>query len=98
MIEVVVEAAFGPARDAVESGRIPGATLGVVRADGGRAVRFAGMASLVPEPEPLTEAHWFDLASVSKGIATATMVLTLAEQGRIDLDRTLTDANPDLRQ
>jgi CubicO group peptidase (beta-lactamase class C family) len=56
------------------------------------------MAALVPEPEALTEDHWFDLASLTKVIATTTMILTLAEQGRLDLDRPLTDAIPDLRQ
>ena len=98
MTAEAIDRAFAPARLAVEEGRIPGATLGVVAADGRRAVRFAGMAALVPAPEPLTEAHWFDLASVSKVIATTTMVLTLAEQDRLDLDRPLTDAIPDLRQ
>ena len=94
----MIDRAFAPALAAVEAGRIPGATLGVVRADGRQAVRVAGMAALVPEPETLTEAHWFDLASVSKVIATTTMILSLAEAGRIDLDRPLTDAIPDLRQ
>ena len=94
----MIDQAFAPAREAVESGRIPGATLGIVAADGRRAVSVAGMAALVPEPEPLTEDHWFDLASVSKVIATTHMVLSLAEQGRIDLDGPLTDAIPDLRQ
>jgi CubicO group peptidase (beta-lactamase class C family) len=70
----------------------------MVSADGQRAVKLAGHAALVPEPEPLTEAHWFDLASVSKVIATTTMILRLADQGRLDLDRPLTDAIPDLRQ
>ncbi len=56
------------------------------------------MAALLPEPEPLTEAHWFDLASLTKVIATTTMILRLAEEGRLDLDRPLTDAIPDLRQ
>jgi CubicO group peptidase (beta-lactamase class C family) len=46
----------------------------------------------------LTEQHWFDLASVSKVIATTTIILQLADEGRIDLDRPLTDAIPDLRQ
>lgn len=98
MIEQAIEKAFAPAREAVADGRIPGATIGMVAADGGRAVRVAGMAQLVPDPETLTEGHWFDLASVSKVIATTTMILTLAEQGRIELDRPLTDAIPDLRQ
>jgi CubicO group peptidase (beta-lactamase class C family) len=53
---------------------------------------------LVPDREALTEDHWFDLASVSKVIATTTMILRLAEEGSLDLDRPLTDAIPDLRQ
>ncbi|MDR6832926.1 MULTISPECIES: serine hydrolase [unclassified Sphingopyxis] len=94
----MIDAAFAPVAAAVEAGRIPGAALGIVSADGESAVRFAGMAALVPNPEPLTREHWFDLASLSKVIATTTMILTLADQGRLDLDRTLTDAIPDLRQ
>ncbi|MGH6614375.1 serine hydrolase domain-containing protein [Sphingomonas sp.] len=98
MIEDLVERAFAPAAAAVADGRIPGAMLGVLTADGQRAVKLTGHAALVPEPELLTEAHWFDLASVSKVIATTTMILRLADEGRIDLDRPLTDAIPDLRQ
>ena len=98
MIEAVADRAFAPAAEAVAAGRIPGAALGIVAADGARAVRLAGMAALLPEPEALTQAHWFDLASVSKVIATTNMIVTLAEWGRIDLDRPLTDAVRDLRQ
>ena len=97
MIDAIAERAFAPARAAVAAGHVPGATLGLVSADGRRAIRFAGMAALQPEPEALTEDHWFDLASLSKVIATTQIILTLAEQGRIDLDRPLTDAIPDLR-
>ena len=98
MIDALVHRAFAPALAAVGSGAIPGATLGVVTADGASAVRVAGWAALEPEREPLTAAHWFDLASLTKPIATATMILSLAEQGRLDLDSPLTDAIPDLRQ
>ena len=94
----MIEPAFAPAATAVAAGRIPGATLGIVTAKGQRAVRLAGHAALKPDAELLTEDHWFDLASVSKVIATTTMILKLADQGRIDLDRPLTDAIPDLRQ
>jgi len=97
-IEAVCEQGFAPALEAVEGGRIPGAALGLVGADGETAVRLAGNAAIVPECEALTRDHWFDLASLSKVIATTTMILTLAEQGRLDLDRPLTDAIPDLRQ
>src|SRR3546814_252720 len=98
MIEDVCEEAFAPAARYVASGRIPGAALGVVTAQGASAVRLAGLAAREPEPEALTREHWFDLASVSKVIATTTMILKLAEAGRLDLDRPLTDAIPDLRQ
>ena len=52
------------------------------------------MAALVPEPEPLTDDHWFDLASVSKVIATTTMILRWPTQGRIDLDRAADRRDP----
>ena len=94
----MIDPAFAPAAAAVEAGQIPGAALGIVSANGQRAVRFAGMAALVPEREELTRDHWFDLASLSKVIATTTMILKLADQGRLALDRPLTDAIPDLRQ
>jgi len=94
----MIDAAFAPAARAVAEGRIPAAALGIVDSAGRRSVKLAGLASLLPEPEPLTEAHWFDLASLTKVIATTTMVLRLADEGRIDLGRPLTDAIPDLRQ
>lgn len=94
----MIDTAFEPAARTLAAGRIPGATLGVVAADGRRWITLAGHAALDPEPEPLTQEHWFDLASVSKVIATTTMILRLADQGRLDLDRPLTDAIPDLRQ
>lgn len=98
MIDELVKTAFAAAGEAVGAGRIPGAALGVVTADGRRAVRLAGLAARDPAPEPLTRAHWFDLASVSKVIATTSMILALADEGRLDLDAPLTQAIPDLRQ
>jgi CubicO group peptidase (beta-lactamase class C family) len=94
----MIDQAFAPAAAYLAARRIPGATLGMVSADGRRWTATAGMAALVPEEEALTEHHWFDLASVSKVIATTTIILQLADEGRIDLDRPLTDAIPDLRQ
>jgi CubicO group peptidase (beta-lactamase class C family) len=94
----MIEAAFAPAAAALAAGRIPGATLGIVTRDGARHVRVAGLAQKVPHEEALTREHWFDLASVSKVIATTRFVLRLADEGRLDLDRPLTDAIPDLRQ
>lgn len=94
----MIEQAFAPAAEAVASGRIPGAVLGVVTAAGQRRVMLAGHAAIEPEREVLSRRHWFDLASLTKVIATTPMVLQLVDQGRLDLDRPLTDAIPDLRQ
>ncbi|WP_120716418.1 serine hydrolase domain-containing protein [Tsuneonella amylolytica] len=93
-----IDEAFAPARLMVDDGRIPCASLGVVSAAGASTVAFAGYAAIEPKREKLTRDHWFDLASVSKVIATTTMILKLAEQGRLDLDAPLTSAIPDLRQ
>ena len=73
MIEQYCDAAFAPAARAVADGRIPGAALGLVTADGRSAVRITGSAAIVPDREALTRDHWFDLASVSKVIATTTI-------------------------
>ena len=98
MMEEICNGGFAPAARSLESGHVPCAALGVVDRQGRSAVRFSGMAAREPEREELTRDHWFDLASVSKVIATTTIILQLAEQGRLDLDRPLTDAIPDLRQ
>jgi CubicO group peptidase (beta-lactamase class C family) len=91
-------AAFGPVRAAIDSGRIPGAALGLVSRGGERAVMQAGMAQLVPDRRPLAREAWFDLASLTKVIFTTTRMLELTAQGRIDLDAPLTSVMPDFRQ
>jgi len=94
----MIDSAWALVEAAVADGRVPGAALGIVARDGRRWVRVAGQAALAPEREALTEAHWFDLASLTKVIATTPMVLALADAGALDLNRPLTDAIPDLRQ
>ncbi|HEX2555683.1 MAG TPA: serine hydrolase domain-containing protein [Microvirga sp.] len=97
-IEDLAEAAFAPAARWVGDGRIPGAALGIVAADGARAVRVAGFAQIEPTRELLSRETWFDLASLTKVIFTTTAILRLVEAGRIALDDPLTKAIPDLRQ
>ncbi len=97
-IEQVADAGFGPVENATENTLIPGATLGVVTAAGERAVRYSGHAALQPRTEALTRSHWFDLASLTKVIATSTIILKLVDDGLIELDGLLTHVIPDLRQ
>ena len=97
-LEPLAEAAFAPARAAVAAQRIPGAVLGLVTSAGARSVRIAGAAQIVPHRRDMRRDTWFDLASLTKVIATTTRVLSLADAGRIDLDAALTSVIPDLRQ
>jgi CubicO group peptidase (beta-lactamase class C family) len=92
-----LRAAFVPAQLAIDSGRIPGAVLGVL-SDGGKALVAAGSAQAVPEAAPMHTETWFDLASLTKVVFTTTAILRLVKAGRIGLDDPLTVAIPDLRQ
>lgn len=97
-MEAIADAAFAPATDSIGRGLIPGAVLGVVDAKGNRAVRHIGRAAIEPTPAPMRADTWFDLASVTKVVFTTTLILRLADEGRIELDAPLTTAIPDLRQ
>src|SRR5690349_20940676 len=94
----LIEQAFAPATKALRGDNIPGAVLGIVTADGTRAVHWAGWAQIEPERQPISRDTVFDLASLTKVIFTTTAILRLVEQGRIGLDDPLITAIPDLRQ
>lgn len=94
----LIEQAFSPAAASIRDGNIPGAVLGIVSADGQRAVQWAGHAQIEPERELVSRETWFDLASLTKVIFTTTRILQLVEEGRIALDDPLVKAIPDLRQ
>ncbi|TPI23678.1 serine hydrolase [Mesorhizobium sp. B3-2-1] len=90
--------AYAPLEAAVTAKRIPGGVLGIVDKSGDRIVRAIGSAQLVPEPRPMQENTWFDLASLTKVIFTTPRILALAQDGVIDLDAPLISVLPDLRQ
>ncbi len=72
-------------REAVERRDVPGAVLLVLR-KGKTVLREAfGDSQWVPERKPMTADMIFDLASLTKPVATATAVMILAEQGRLSL-------------
>jgi uncharacterized protein YbbC (DUF1343 family)/CubicO group peptidase (beta-lactamase class C family) len=90
-----VDAVIG---DAVASGVIPGAVL-VVGHDGRVVHRKAyGSRSLEPTREAMTTDTIFDLASLTKCIATATSVMQLLEDGRIRLNDTVATYLPEFAQ
>ncbi|WP_226779938.1 serine hydrolase domain-containing protein [Oceaniglobus trochenteri] len=98
MVETKLARAMAPVRAAIAEGRIPGGILGLVTAEGARAVAVEGMAQMRPERRPLTRETWFDLASLTKVIFTTTRILDLAARGAFSLDDPLTVLIPDLRQ
>lgn len=75
----------GVLRDAIAQGEAPGAVLLVARK--GRIVyrRAFGMRAVQPRVEPMTIDTIFDVASLTKVMATAPAVLLLVEEGRLSL-------------
>ncbi len=72
-------------REDIAAGKLPGATVVVGRKGTIVYSEAFGNAQLVPEPEPMTINKIFDMASVSKPVATATSVMILVEEGKIRL-------------
>lgn len=83
---------------AVEAGVFPGAVL-MVRVGGQLAYQGAvGVATRLPEPEPVSPQTIYDLASLTKPLATAGAVLCLIQEGRLSLETPLGEVIEELRQ
>ncbi len=81
---------FAPAaalvREAVESAKAPGAVL-VIGNQSQIALReMFGSAGLRPQPRPMRADEIFDLASLTKPVATSCAAMILLEEGKIALD------------
>ena len=72
--------------DAITDGKIPGCVVAIGRHDGVLFERAYGSRSIVPERTPMQVSTVFDLASLTKSIATATSIMILAERGLVLLD------------
>lgn len=80
-------AGLGEALEAgCEEGRVAGAVALVGRGDEVLARAVHGLRAVSPEPEPMTADTLFDLASLTKPVATATSVLVLLDRGSLRLD------------
>ena len=83
---------------AIAGGDIPGAVL-VIGHDGKVVYRKAyGQRALEPRREPMTLDTVFDLASLTKVIATTTAVMQLVEQGRVRLNDPIAKYLPEFAQ
>jgi uncharacterized protein YbbC (DUF1343 family) len=82
---------------AVRQDQIPGAVV-LVGHRGQVVYRKAyGYRSLVPVKEPMTTDTIFDIASLTKVVATTSAVMKLFEQGRIRIDDRVTDYLPEFQ-
>ncbi len=82
---------------AIEQGKIPGAVL--IVGNRGHIVHFKayGERALVPVPEAMTKDTIFDLASLTKVIATTPSLMKLFEQGKFRLNDKVTDYIPEFQ-
>jgi len=76
-------------RDAVAASEIPGAVLLVGQGDRILHRKVLGWRATVPKPELMTADTIFDIASLTKVIATAPSILRLWEMGKLDLNAPL---------
>ncbi len=72
--------------DAIAEHRLPGAVVAVGRPAGVFYEKAFGQRALTPAREAMTTDTIFDVASLTKVVATTTSVMMLLEQGRIGLD------------
>jgi len=70
----------------IASGHIPGAVVLIGSQDRILYRRAFGRREIAPRSEPMTLNTVFDLASLTKVVATTTAVMQLVEQGRLQLD------------
>lgn len=85
-------------QQAVDTGKIPGAVL-LIGHEGKIVHRRAfGSRSLEPTREVMTEDTIFDLASLTKCVATTTAMMQLIEAGRIRLNDPVADYLPEFAQ
>ncbi|MGH7682309.1 MAG: serine hydrolase domain-containing protein [Candidatus Eiseniibacteriota bacterium] len=80
----------------IDSGLIPGAVVAVGRADGGAYLAAFGRRALLPRREAMTSRTIFDLASLTKVMVTAPLIVERGVQGKLSplepVERYLTEA------
>jgi CubicO group peptidase (beta-lactamase class C family) len=79
---------------AIDDGDIPGAVVLVGRNDRVVFCRAYGQSRQLPTPAPMRTDLRFDLASLTKPVATATSVLLLIERGDLRLTDRVSDYVP----
>ena len=80
--------------DAIAARLLPGAVVLVGKGDDTIFEKAYGQRAVVPAPEAMTLDTVFDMASLTKVVATTTAVMQLVEQGRLRLSDTVASVVP----
>jgi CubicO group peptidase (beta-lactamase class C family) len=87
--------AFAILQDAIASHAFPGASLAVTHKNRLIALKSLGRFTYEPDSPKITDTTIFDLASVSKVVATTSMAMILYERGLLDLESPVTAVVPE---
>ncbi len=71
---------------ALMDGKLPGCVVVIGRRERVLLRRAYGFRAYAPDPEEMTLDTVFDLASLTKPLATASSIMVLADRGKLDLD------------
>ncbi len=86
MKRAISESVRAAIEDAIGQGQTPGAVCFIGRGDDTICHEAVGHRSLVPRRLPMLPDTVFDLASLTKVVATTTLVMQLAERGVLSID------------
>lgn len=86
------------AAEGIESGNMAGCVVAVGRQGGIGFLQAYGNRQVEPSVEPMTVDTVFDLASITKPVATATSVMHLLQQGKLRLRAEVADYLPEFGQ
>ncbi|MBC7964428.1 MAG: beta-lactamase family protein, partial [Fuerstia sp.] len=85
-------------REGLEQDKMPGCVVLIGRREGIVLRRAYGFRQLQPEKVAMTVDTVFDLASLTKPIATATSVMVLIQQGKLDANASVATYLPEFAQ
>jgi CubicO group peptidase (beta-lactamase class C family) len=89
--------AFSVLKDAIVGGAFPGASIAITLAGRLLGLKAFGQFTYEPDSPIVTTDTLFDLASLTKVIATTTMAMILYERGALDLDTPVVQIVPEFR-
>ena len=79
----------------IAEGKMPGCVICIGRTNGTLLLKAYGNKRLEPSIEPMTTDTVFDMASITKPVATATSIMQLIEKGKLSLSDKVVSFFPD---